>query len=211
VEGAQVFFVPDDPPTPPPPPVIPDPVVDPNPIIITDREVTGTPDPVGSLGAGTVVYTEDEATSTGVKFMLQVMDSSGGTSWVVFTDLPDALIGALYDSLGVAVIGDGNAPYDPSAETFEFRPAQYEPTCDVSPTFSNCYDNYPDANSGEAYEDPSLPDGYVAWSDTFSFIAQNSLGGESLEVTVTVTVVDDICATGSEGSRPGTASVTNCP
>jgi len=204
VQGSQVFFVPDEA-TPPPPP---NPVVDPNPTIITDLEVSPTPDPVADEDdEGSVVYSEDEAT-TGVKFMLQVTDTSGGSFWVVFTDLPASAIGELYDSGGTLV--NLVTQYDPATEVFEFRPQQYEPTC-VSPTFDDCFDNYPDASGDGAYEDPALPTGYVAWSDTFTFKAQNSLGGESPEVQVTVTVVDDICATGNEGSRPAAESVTTCP
>ena len=38
-------------------------------------------------------------------------------------------------------------------------------------------------------------DGTVSWSDSFSFIAQNDVGGESPVVTVTLEAVDDICFT----------------
>jgi hypothetical protein len=214
VEGAQVFFVPDDPPTPPPPPVIPDPIVDPNPVDITS--LGSDPTPGENTDPGDEVVSQDERSD--VTFMLQVTDSSGGDTWIEFTELPPETFGRILDgSLNVVVVGNAYE-FD---EVFTFDPVEIEPVCDDgSPTaFEECFTNGnpsegPDASSGTVPYPSIVTEGPVTgsvqWSDTFTFQAFNDLGGESAPVSVTLTVVDDICTGGEGTSRPAVAVVT-CP
>ncbi len=208
VQDGAVFFVPDEPAdeTPPPPP---NPVVDSNPVDITSYGSDPTPDANGDPlvpGPSTAVISQDERSD--VTFVLQVTDSSGGNVWVQFTSLPPAAFGLIRDgSLNAVVVGTHYGV----DEVFTFAPVEIEPVCDTpSPTtFAECFTN------GSTGPYPSVvtqgpAQGSVQWSSSFAFKAYNDLGGESAETTVTLTSVDDICTTGTEGTRPA-QDVVDCP
>ncbi len=157
---------------------------------------------------------QDERTVT---FTLQVTNPEGGTYWIVFTDLPAADFGTIYDHTNAAVTVGTH--YDPT-EVFTFDPVEIEPVCSSEPTtFDDCFTNGdpsegPQAGAGTVAYPSTVSegpvDGSVQWSDSFTFHAENDQGGVSDDVAVDLVAVDDICTTNSEGYRPASAFVT-CP
>jgi len=220
IDNGAVFFVPDESPAPPPPPA---PVVQSQPAEIVYPGIDAPNTGMTGGASSSSVISDDEKSD--VTFKLRVSDPSGATFWVEFVDLPPATFGQLLDDgtdLPVAL----STAYDPST-VFRFDPVEIEPVCtdDGSPVgledFAECFTNGnpsegPDASSGTvpypATVTPGPVPGAVQWSDSVTFVAKNSLGGQSAPTTVTLTAVDDLCTAGagSEGSRPADAVTPGC-
>lgn len=225
VEGTSVTFTPTEstPPaevTPPPeqteepgqPPQDPlptPPEIDANPVNVTDY---GSDNPDGHVeGETTRVISQDERND--VLFVLQV---SGDSVLVfVFTDLPGATFGTLFDHGTGLAVALGNEYED--GTVFRFDPVEMEAICSVgSPTaFSQCYTNGDPTPGGSSQAYSTLfggptdnGDGTVSWYDSFSFQAKDAGGEVSATQTVILEAVDDHC---NEGSRTADAVVSNCP
>lgn len=175
----------------PPPDLSDPPVVDPNPVNILTAD-SDTDSPTYPTGPGDVVISQDEWTGDNrVTFTLQVTNP-GHSFVVVFTALPDVLFGQLLDSSLNAV--NTTTEYL-ITEVYTFAPVQIEANCANGDDFDECF------NTGDF---PTLVtegpvDGSVQWSDSFTFKAVNDEGDESVETTVTLTAVDDMCTTNEEG------------
>ena len=168
------------------PPVIPDPVIDATPWTFRIQlEHLGCD---GSATRSSCPRTQ----RSNVTFILQVTDTSGGTFWIVFTDLPSSLFGTIFDSNNDPV--DLVTEYDPVTEVFNFRPVENEPDC-ASASFTDCFNDgdYPTTVT------PGPVSGSVQWSDSFAFRAENSLGGQTDSGDIDLVAVDDICTTNTEG------------
>jgi len=174
---------------------------------VVDIQAIGTGACVGpgeALGPANEVVSQDECSE--VTFMLRVTNPGAPSFWIVFTELPDGSFGEIrFGGVGVDTV----TQYDPSTAVFRFVPVQTEPSCEASPTFANCFDNYPTTVT----EGPVT--GSVQWSDTFAFRAENS-AGTTADGSATLTAVDDICTSGNEGPRPGlpndeTNTIVDCP
>jgi hypothetical protein len=182
------------------------PVIDSNPVNITS---TGNGQTVGeSTGPNTKVSSQDEDET--VTFLLQVTGEH--PFYIVFTALPDASFGQLFDD-GTGELVDLVTHYDDGV-VFRFDPVQIEPECNAEPeVLADCFTEGTAENQGQDPDNPVLyptgddkpvdfGDGTVRWYGSFSFKAVNTDDGdESEEVTVTLEAVEDICTPGEEGDR----------
>ncbi len=99
------------------------PVIDASPVNISS--FGGDTTPGETTGANSRIVAQDERTVT---FTLQVTNPEGGTYWIVFTDLPAADFGTIYDHTNAAVTVGTH--YDPT-EVFTFDPVEIEPVCSL--------------------------------------------------------------------------------
>jgi hypothetical protein len=171
-----------------------------------------------------VVASQDEVSD--VTFVIRVTNPDGGIYYLVFTDLPAPEFGEIWDTLGTPGTGDDELvnliDQYPSDTVFRFDPVEVEPVCDPSPAeFSDCFTNGnpsqgPDASAGTVPYPSDTPvvdngDGTVSWFDSFTVVAvDDDTGTESTPTEVPLEVVDDICATPSEGPRDADEVVDGC-